>query len=261
MTTYPYGAAIRLTTQVQGGVTPASVAVTILLPDGATSGPHMPVDDSDGAYHYDFTPSQAGRHIARWVTTVPSGVDERAFDVAAMWSQSGIVSIEDARVHLNLTNTAEDAELREMIRAVTEPIERHTGVVLRRTVVEQHRGGYSLVLHKTPILSITSVTGIGSALDQDVAELLPGEMSGVVRRRDGAWISGPVTVTYTAGRTDVPPHIRLAALMILQHLWETQRGAATPRFGSDEAVWDPRFGYAVPRRALELLGEQVSGIA
>ncbi|WP_068925026.1 phage head-tail connector protein [Planobispora rosea] len=260
--TYAYGSAVRLTQEVRSGgelVDPASITLTIRLPDGTTTSP-TPVNDSVGVYHYDYTPTQAGRHIARWVTTGPVGAAEEPFDVAAQW-ETGIVSLAETKRHLNLTTSAEDDELTEMIRAVTEPIERHVGVVLRRTVVETHRGGYALVLQKTPVLSITSVEGVGSALDQDVADLLLDTVSGVVRRQDGGWIAGPVTTAYVAGGTSVSPSVRLASLMIIQHLWETQRGAATPRFGADEAVWDPRFGYAIPRRAIELLGEQVSGIA
>ncbi|MGV9535010.1 head-tail connector protein [Streptosporangium sandarakinum] len=263
--TYAYGAAVRLTQEVRSSgdlVTPAGISLTILLPDGTTDGPLTPGSTGVGVYHYDYATAQAGRHVARWVTEGPVGVAEEPFDVAAQWGGAGIVSLGEAKAHLNITSSADDAELAEMIRAVTGPIERYAGVVLRRDLIEEHPGGYSLVLHQTPVLALASIVGAAPGVgDVSVGDLQFEGSSGVLRRTDRAWISGPVRVAYTAGRTDVPARVRLAALMILQHLWETQRGGAVPRFGAEEAAWDPRFGYAVPRRALELLGEQVSGIA
>ncbi|MFD0885754.1 hypothetical protein ACFQ08_14480, partial [Streptosporangium algeriense] len=97
--------------------------------------------------------------------------------------------------------------------------------------------------------------------DQAVAELAADMTGGVIRRADGRWIAGPVLVVYAAGRTEIPANVLLAALIIIGHLWETQRGTVAPRLGTDDEVWDPRAGFAVPRRALELLGDQVSGIA
>ncbi len=70
-----------------------------------------------------------------------------------------------------------------------------------------------------------------------------------------------IAVTCTAGLSAVPAHVRLAALITVQHLWETQRGGRDRRFTGNEDAWNPGMGYALPRRALELLGDQVSGIA
>ncbi|MEV4093792.1 hypothetical protein [Streptosporangium saharense] len=262
--TYTFGTAVRLTTTVRSSgqlVTPTSITLTIRLPDGTTDGPLTPVPDDVGLYHYDYASSQAGRHIARWTTTDPPGATEEPFDVAPMWD-AGIVSLAEAKNHLNITSTADDAELAEVIRAVTPVVERHVGAVTRRIYVEDHPGGYALALQHTPVLAVTSITGVRpGVLDQAVDQLADAQVSGVVQRLDGGWISGPVRVTYTAGRTEVAANVRLAALIIIGHLWETQRGTVAPRLGAEDEVWDPRAGFAVPRRALELLGEQVSGIA
>ncbi|MBB2914859.1 hypothetical protein FHS43_006171 [Streptosporangium becharense] len=262
--TYAFGAPVRLTTEIRSGgqlVTPASVELTIRLPDGTTAGPLTPPADGVGLYHYDYVSSQAGRHIARWTTTGPAGATEEPFDVAPMWD-AGIVSLAEAKKHLNITTSADDGELAEVIRAVTPVIERHAGAVTRQTYTEDHPDGYGLVLQHTPVLAVTAITGARpGVLDQAVDELADARATGVVRRLDGRWISGPVRVTYTAGRTSVSANVRLAALIIIAHLWETQRGTVAPRLGSDDEVWDPRAGFAVPRRALELLGEQVPGIA
>lgn len=49
-----------------------------------------------------------------------------------------------------------------------------------------------------------------------------------------------------------PAPVRLATLMLLDHLWETQRGPASNPV--DEELGTPgSFGFAVPNRVLELL--------
>lgn len=91
--------------------------------------------------------------------------------------------------------------------------------------------------------------------------------SGVIRRLDGGSFSGgPWTAVYTAGRGDIPPTINLAARILLQHLWRTQRGAARGGGPADDfSVTEPipGFGYAVPNRVLQLLEsfKQPPGIA
>jgi hypothetical protein len=51
--------------------------------------------------------------------------------------------------------------------------------------------------------------------------------TGLVRTGVGRLVPyGTYTVTYTSGRADLPAAIRLAVLIIAEHLWETQRGAA-----------------------------------
>ncbi|MFD0885364.1 hypothetical protein ACFQ08_12480, partial [Streptosporangium algeriense] len=142
--TYAFGAPARLTTEIRSGgqlVTPASIALTIRLPDGTTDGPLTPPADGVGLYHYDYVSSQAGRHVARWTTTGPVTATEEPFDVAPMWD-AGIVSLAEAKNHLNITSTADDAELAEVIRAVTPVVERHAGAVVRRTYTEERPGGY-----------------------------------------------------------------------------------------------------------------------
>lgn len=266
--TSAFGAPVRLNTEVRNLarvlVNATSVAVTILLPDGTTSGPHTPVNDGVGLYHYDFTPTQAGRHIARWVSIGPSGIDEDPFEVAPQWGEAGILSLSEAKKQLNIDadDLDDDEEIQGFIRSVTAVCERHAGALGRTTYVEKHRGGYALALNRSPVLSLTSVVATATGgVDQTVADLDMDGPSGIVVRLDGGRMCGPFRVTYVAGRLDIPPHIRQAALIILQHMWETQRGTMGVSTGGSDEVYDPRFGFAIPRRALELLGEQIPGIA
>lgn len=268
MTTYAFGAAVRLTQEVRASgalINPASITLMLLLPDGTTDGPITPTNDGVGLYHHDFTAMQAGRYIARWVSAVPAGADEESFDVAAMWAEAGIVSLKAAKKQVNLSeeDTSEDEELAGIIRSVTEPIERIKGSIVRREVVEKHAGGYGIALNRPPVLRLISVVAIQSGgTDQDVDALDLDGPTGIVQRRDGGYMPGPLRATYLAGRPDVQPHIGQAALLIIQHMWETQRGSmGSVRRGSSDEVYDPRFGFSIPRRAQELLGDQPPSIA
>lgn len=268
MAPHAIGAAVRLTTEIRSGstlITPAGISLTILLPDGTTTAPLTPTADGVGLYHYDYTPPLAGRYVARWVTAGPAGADEEGFDVAALWGEAGIVSLTDAKDQTNIPAdvTTDDEELAGFIRAVTEPIERIVGSIVRRTVTERHSGGYALALNRPPVLSLIQVAAIrpgGTA--PALADLDLDGPTGIVTRLDGGYLPGPLRVTYLPGRAEVPAHVRQAALLIIQHMWETQRGqmGGVRRGGSDE-VYDPRFGFSIPRRAQELLGDQPPAIA
>lgn len=180
-----------------------------------------------------------------------------------------IVTLAEAKTHLNIDDSGSDAELGLFIDAATGVVEQYVGAVIHRTVVETFDGGLSsMALSTTPVVGITSVAEGGSALDAGAYAVSRGgllsRVSGTVR---WAFLAGvqSVQVTYTAGvaanTAAVPGHIRLAALIIVQHMWETQRPAGGGPFTQGIDDYDPRYSYSIPRRALELLGEPVGGIA
>ncbi|AVV46521.1 hypothetical protein C6376_39300 [Streptomyces sp. P3] len=101
-----------------------------------------------------------------------------------------------------------------------------------REVAERHdaeSGRRILVLRTTPVLSLTSVEPL---LDGDVAYPVDGLVldpdTGEVRRRDRGWFRGLLLLTVQAGRAQTPTTVNLAARMLVQHLWRTQR---PPRSG------------------------------
>ncbi|WP_433382797.1 hypothetical protein [Streptosporangium sp. CA-115845] len=179
-----------------------------------------------------------------------------------------LVTLAEAKAHLNIpaSRTGDDEEISRFIGALTAPIERHVGIVLPVTVTERCWGGRrSLLLAHRPVQSIGSVTLPGGRTVPGSGYDLDGD-AGVLHRMAGGhlscWERGRIAVVYTAGLAAVPAHVRQAALIILGHLWETQRGTmGTARATRDDEVWDPRFGYSIPRRALELLGGTSMGIA
>jgi hypothetical protein len=154
-------------------------------------------------------------------------------------------------------------ELQVYVDALTAAIEQHVGPVENRTVTETVRGqGPALALTQAPVVSVTSFTPLqAGGLAVATADVVVDNERGVIRRWDrGVFYGGPWEVVYTAGRgTPVPPTIRLAALILLQHLWRTQYGASRGLGGigggDDFSVTEPApgWGYAIPKRVLQLL--------
>jgi hypothetical protein len=85
--------------------------------------------------------------------------------------------------------------------------------------------------------------------------------SGSVNVLSGPPLVGLALVTHQAGLTAIGANIRLAAKIIIQHLWETQRGTMGVQLGGDNEPYMAGRGFAIPRRAVELLGTQLPGVA
>ena len=247
-----------------------SVVLTVTLPDQTTETPAV-TNASTGTYSAEYTPTQAGRHIARWVATgANASAYTDVFDVTEA-AVAGIISLRDAKKHLNmsLTLTTNDDELRTHINSATKVVEYYVGPVAIRSVTQVVRGGASVVLSRTPVISLTSVTAVyagGPIYNVDDLDL-DGE-TGIVRHLLGVPLVGPLRWVYKVGRTVVDANWQLSARIIVKHLWETQRGGSRrPGMGgqSDDIVEQQLvsvMGFAVPRRAVELLQpDQTAGIA
>lgn len=181
-----------------------------------------------------------------------------------------IVTLAAAKAQLNIaaSDTADDVELQGFIDAATAAVETQLGqVVDPRTVIDQLQcasGTQSFLLRSVPVLSLTSVTSLDGSLSWAVGPsgMHVDSASGLVTVLSGAALSGTVLVTYQAGMTVFPANYRLAALIIIQHLWETQRGTmGTVMGGGDDSGYVAGRGFAIPRRAIELLGTQLPGVA
>lgn len=247
---------------------PSSATLTLTLPDGSTLAPAVPLPSAvSGELRVDYVTTQVGRHAWRMVTSNPTTAYTDVFDVRPA-VPVGIVSLADARAQLNLgaTETADDDELRSFIGAATGAVERALGrAVVRRTVVERHEvcGTVSdLLLRQVPVLSLTSVVSADSSATWIVSNLRVDSDTGLVTVTAGDSFTGPLDVTYQVGYAIIPDDYLLAALIIIQHLWETQRGAmGTVPGGSEESTFMAGRGFAIPRRALELLDTPLPGVA
>jgi hypothetical protein len=247
-----------------GAVNAGTMTLTVTLPDGTTFPAGTIAPGSTGQYLYDYQTIQAGRHSARWVGTGANpGAYGEVFDVRPA-DLPYIISLADAKAQLNTTTTVNDEELRTYVEAATGVIERHLGqAVVRRARTEEHcvRGG--LVLNWTPVVSLTSVALVDGTYTWNVADLHVSP-AGVVTSPLKTAPYGEVAVTYLAGMSVIPEEYCLAARIIVQHLWKTQRperGAPGRGGALDDSMGYQQAGFAIPNRAIELLGSGLPGIA
>lgn len=168
-----------------------------------------------------------------------------------------LVTLEEAKRQLNITGDSEDVELQVYIDALPEVIEGFVGVVEQREITDMVTGGGAAlaVLHP-PLVSVTSLSDGSTSYPADTLTV-NGVAGTITQSGGGAFPAGTYMVTYTAGRAEVPPTIKLAALILLQHLWRTQRASrgGLAGGGDDFSVTEPipGFGYAVPHRVMQLL--------
>lgn len=265
---YDLGDAVELEASVDDSdgvsTTATTATLTITLPDGTTASPEVDEPTEPGTYRVSYTPTQAGLHSVRWVFTTPDRAFTDVFSVRPAIAGQ-IMSIADAKTHLNKSksSTVNDEELRLMIIGATAIVEREIGPVVRRTHVETHRGGRAIALSRRQVLEVTAVEYVSDGSTAvDVADVRVDGESGVLWTVNGHLPDAPLRVTYVVGRPIVDDAIILAAGIIVDHLWKTQRGhSARPGlFGqqveqptNEEQALAYYAGFALPNRAAELL--------
>lgn len=266
---YDLGAVVALgTTVTDGAGAPANagnMALRIGLPDGTTVTVDPVSPAVTGMYVYDFTTAQPGRHTYRWLATGTNpGAYADVFDVREE-SPPYILSLADAKSLVRKRDSDDDSLVRFWLEATTRAVEYFTGPVVVRTVTEDHQVGLvaSLALRKTPALELQAVTALlTGAAGYDVDALHLDPVTGVVTRKDGGLLRGPLQTVYTAGRRIIPGNILGGAQLIFQHLWRTLAGPGRPQRGTDD--YDvtepiPGLGYAIPNRAVQLLAPDDQG--
>ena len=162
----------------------------------------------------------------------------------------------------SLSNSSARPELADLyVPAATEVVEGLIGspVVQREITEDLQVGNGALVLTYMRVSSVT-VTQDGAT----VSGLTVDGPAGVVKGLG----SGIATVTYTTGvcdtRDSIPAAIAMAARIILRQNWQADHQAARsrPEIGGgqvDPTTVQTGIGYAVPRRALELLAPWLAG--
>ena len=171
-----------------------------------------------------------------------------------------VLGKEDAKDYLGIAqeNTVHDTEIEGFIRALTPTVEFFAGPVEPRTIRRTVGGGTQIVLPSPPVLELTSLSSYGTALT--VADLALDPETGIVVYANGygGFPRGALTAVYLVGRRVVEEAITQGAKVILDHLWETQRGTAATstsraRSRATDTTVVPGLGYAVPNRAIQLL--------
>jgi hypothetical protein len=241
------------------------VAVTIGLPNNTSVTPTPDHDDpGSGRYTVDYVATLEGLHTVAWEAT---GTNATAytdvFNVREITDQA--ISLTEARRQLRLTTSDRDDDLRLFIAAATVAVEDHTHEKLvRRTITgERHyRACGHLILNRTPALTITSIATLDGVSTWDVSNLDLDPHTGIVNALSGPELYGDLKVTYVCGKRVIPANELLAVRIITEHLWQTMRPFAStnvPMVGALEDSLDSRagglVGFAIPNRALELLGK------
>lgn len=246
---------VYVTTPDGVAANPAAATLTVTLPDGTTETPTVTLPPAEtGVLVVDYPTTQAGRHTYVLTTTSPQTAWRDVFDVRQP-ETAQILSVADARAHLNITHNGQDEEIRGYVEAATSVIQRYTGTTIRQEFSETITvtGGLAPLAHY-PVVEVTAIESVpdGAAFPVDSVDV---DELGIMR----AGVRGTVRVTYTAGHTMIPAAWILAAKIIVQHLWETQRPRDSRRqIGAmaedvmSVADMKGRY-YSVPRRAVELL--------
>jgi hypothetical protein len=211
-------------------VDPTTIRLRVRMPDGSMLPDYnAPARDSIGQFHQDLDPadlSLLGSYQYAWVTTgAGAGVSPAAgFSVVDPFAPTHI-SFDDARKRLGLRSASDD-EVQDMMASAVAEQEHSVGAVAPRQVTETVTAfGGRLWLSTRPVLEVLSATTVAGAPVSTSGWRVGSEMAGSVGSVDGP-IVGTLVVTYTAGRNPVPQDLVEAALLRVQHSYETQRGPA-----------------------------------
>lgn len=234
-------------------VTAGAVTLTVTKPDGTTETPVVPAPSTPGQYRVTYVPTVEGRYLWSAVTTSPNTAYQEVFTVRG--ASPAILSLADAKQHLNIPSTGSDEELREFLEATTKVVEDEVGPIVRRTHTAR-RCGYraAIVLPHTQVRSITSVTDVRTGLVIDSSGMTVNRDSGIVTYLNGSGFAhGDMDFVYTVGRDAVDANWTIAAKIIVKHFWATQLGNLPSNQGDDHGYVVTGSGYLVPYRAMAML--------
>ena len=165
---------------------------------------------------------------------------------------TAIVSLADVKAHLRYptANVSDDAAINGFIDAASDVIDVECGIVTPQQFEETYDGGNGEIwLFHFPVISVeyvreswgmvsfdlTQVDSSASGTLTNFAYSINEAETGQIMRRSAGNVNipfqpgrGNVKVIYTAGRSQVPGTVRLAALELIAHWWQgTQQRSAS----------------------------------
>jgi hypothetical protein len=168
-----------------------------------------------------------------------------------------VLSLPEAKAHLNIAGSQDDAELQQTIDEAESAIEGRVGPLSATSKTSRVRGcSDTLLLPSAPVSALTSVTPVGgTVLSLSAVYLDPS--SGVVSCTPSGTFSSPwYDVVYQVGSATVPDGLLRAVKEMTAHLWATQRGGTVrPSRGGGESASNtlPGAAYAFPYRVEQLI--------
>lgn len=164
------------------------------------------------------------------------------------------VTLVDAKAHLRITHSSEDALIGGLIRAAREDVERATGMALIdqtwRLVLDRWPAENCFALTRHPVRQIISVTIFGSEGEASVVNLSDYQLDTLSRPARLHFARAPerlrtmngIEIDFRAGfgeaGTDVPDLLKRAMLLLVAHWYEFRAG-----FGPDEQPVSYPGGY------------------
>jgi hypothetical protein len=272
MSRTPNGQPIRLTATAStlAGVLvdDATLALTVQKPDATTQTYSTPTHDSTGTYHQDIPGTdltQNGHYLYKWTAAAtnvvaPSFGDFDVFDPF----EPAVLPLADAKDALNIGQATDkyDNEIQAYVATIEADLEKLIGgPIVNRTIsnerVHQTYTNPRLALRQKIVQSVTSIVDEWSGASMDVTSVVVDQVTNMASRKGdlpflfrGPWC----LVTYVAGLgTAVPAGFNPAARIILQHLWQTQRGPGLAPVPNMDETFLPGMAYAIPNRALDIL--------
>src|SRR5574337_2185527 len=137
-----------------------------------------------------------------------------------------VITLADAKDHLNIATSADDAELGSFITRAEAAVTRRVGPLVTESVSQRVDGGPVLVLRYRTASALTSITPVGGTalpltglhLEAGIVEFDSGACF-PARRYDVVYAAG-----WGASAAGVPDDLKLAILELLRHMWASQRG-------------------------------------
>lgn len=270
-------------TDSTGAVGTATVTATVTLPDGTPVNPTVS-NTGVGLYDVDFLTTQPGRHVVSGSATGGIlGTAVEKFDDVFHVEPPGrmLIGYDDAvselRASAVITSIPDREQLRSLIIAASDAVERALGVIVcRRSITDTFDGSRGPIrLRQRPLPSPDGFVTITSVSEGGVA--LVAGTGFVLRRSDwslqrgngyyGAWWAygyDNVSVTYDAGSTVVPPILRSVTARTVETMWQSSQQSAHPMLdqGADLAVGEQVRALSEPERmAWSNLTVSAAGIA